>query len=722
MSSAFQLSLDKQGIAWLEFDLPGEEVNKLSTEVMEELDKRLDELWKWKDVKAVVITSKKSGIFVAGADIEEIRRISDPEAGETKARRGQLILEKINRLEIPVIAAINGTCLGGGLELALACHYRIAKDDPQTRIGFPEIKLGILPGFGGTQRLPRLVGLRKALDLILTGRNLDVQKAYQMGIIDKFVPREYPDSYFSTAVNEFVAEILQTGGKKYIRRRKKSGLLNFLFEGNTLGRCLIFSQARKKVLKRTGGHYPAPLKAIIAMKQGLRTSLQKGLMIEAKLLGELVVTEICKNLISVFYLTEEIRKDPGVDVSTVKPRQLERLGVLGAGVMGGGIAQLLAQNDILVRLKDVDHQAIGKGLAAAAKVFQTQVKQRRIRPLEMQIKMGLISPTLDYSGFGQVDGVIEAVVEDMDVKKKVLVEVEEKLPSRAIFASNTSALSITELAKVSKRPERVIGMHFFNPPHRMSLVEVIRGEKTSDETVATIVALAKKLGKSPIVVKDSPGFVVNRLLLPYLNEAAFLLEEGVRIEAIDKAMLNFGMPMGPIYLLDEIGIDVAAKVAHIMEDAFGERMQASKILEKVVDAGRVGKKGNKGFYKFNGKKKRVDRSVYADFKELINKGDKLNRQQMQERMVFAMINEAARCIEEGITRRPTDIDVGVILGMGFPPFRGGLLKYADTIGLATVAERLQTFYQDYGKRYEPASLLLEMAERGRSFYEEPDFL
>ncbi|RMF59406.1 MAG: hypothetical protein D6743_16380, partial [Calditrichaeota bacterium] len=503
---AFELEVRDNGVAFLTFDLKDQKVNILSSNVMAELDRVLEELKSNAKIKALVFLSGKEDNFIAGADLSEIKDVTDPQEGEEKARMGQEIFQKIHRLPFPVVAAIQGTCVGGGLELALACHFRIARIHPKTKLGLPEVKLGILPGFGGTQRLPRLIGIQRALQLILTGKLVDAKRAGALGLVDKVLPADYPFSFMKAAGEEFALKMQHAFKRSaFERKRNARRLAALLLESNPLGRKFLFEQARKQTLKSTRGHYPAPLKALEAVEKGLRVSLEEGLKIEARLLGELIATDVSKNLISIYYLNEALKKDPGVEKDKVEPRPVKQVGLLGAGVMGGGIAQLMAYHELPVRMKDINQQALDVGMQRAEKVFQQAVQKKKLTQREMQRKMSFISGTLDYSGFGNVDFVIEAIVENLDLKKRVFAEIEPEVSEDTILASNTSSLSITEIASAVKKPERVIGFHFFNPVHRMPLIEVIRGEKTSDETTVTAVAFAKHIGKIPIVVKNSPG-------------------------------------------------------------------------------------------------------------------------------------------------------------------------------------------------------------------------
>jgi len=707
---------DNLGI--LTLDTPNEKVNILSTPVMQELNKFLDELNSRTDLQALILLSGKEGNFIAGAKIEEIENITDPKDGAEKAAMGQAVFSKIAALPFPTIAVIDGACVGGGLELVLACDYRLARDSEKTRIGLPEVRLGIIPGFGGTQRLPRLIGIQRALDFILTGKLVDTQRAYRAGIVDRIIAKEFPHARLRRLGIDFAQEIQNSQSReRIVARRNRANPQTFLLEKNILGRKVLFDQARRRTLAETKGHYPAAELALEAVEKGFsKKDINEGLKIEAELLGKAVVTSVSKNLVKVFYLTEAVKKDSGVENYFPQSgmQEFHKIGVLGAGLMGGGIAQLMAHNGLPARMKDINLAAVAKGMEAAARVFNESVKKRRMSPKEMQNKMALISGSADYSGFKNADLVIEAIVEILEVKKKVFAEIDTLLPPHTTLASNTSSLPITEMARATKRPDKFAGLHFFNPVHRMPLIEVIRGADTSDATVASLVAFSKKIGKTPIVVKDSPGFLVNRILGAYMAEAGRLLAEGAAIEPLDAALVEFGMPVGPVNLFDEVGLDVAAKVSHILENAFGKRMSGDGMLDKIVESGRLGKKNGKGFYIYEGKNKKVDPAIYA----FIPKTGKFDGSaaEMQDRCVLPMINEAAMCLAEGLVRRPADVDVGMIFGTGFPPFRGGLLRYADARGIDNIVGKLETLAGKYGERFKPAERLMEMKQGGKKFY------
>lgn len=709
MKNTFTLEKKEDGIGILYFDLPGEKINKFSTPVVKELEEWVEKL-KNENLKCLLIISKKKNIFIAGADINEIKNYTDPELGYQTGLRGQKVFENISKLPFPTIAVIDGACMGGGTELSLACTYRLASDNPATKIAMPEVNLGILPGWGGTQRLPRLIGLQRSLDIILTGKNLNAKRAYRNSVIDKIIAAEWVEEH----AIEFAGEILAGKDDKYMQRRKAKGLPAKFLNNTSFGRNLMFKKATEQVMKKTGGHYPAPLRILDVLKQTHNLPMDKGLDIEARALGDLIVTPISKNLIQLFFWTEEIKKENGTAKKDLKINPVKKAGVLGAGVMGGGIAQLFAGSGIDCRVKDINYEAVTKAYQQASGVLKEKMKRRRLTPEKYREIMLRISGTIDYSGFKNADLVVEAIIEDLNIKKTVFKELEQNVSENTIIASNTSSLRINDMSEAFKNKTRFIGMHFFNPVHRMPLVEVIRGKETNDQTVATIFELCKKTGKTPIVVNDGPGFLVNRLLVPYMVEAVSLLEEGHTILKIDKVMKDFGMPMGPIELFDEVGIDVAWKVAKILGQSMSDRMAESDLLESLVNDKRFGKKNNIGFYKYENRKKINDPEIYKYIK--IKNKTELSDGQLQERMVFPMINEAARCLDEKIALSARDVDIGMIFGTGFAPFRGGLLRFADSVGLGNVIEKLSTFEKDFGKRFSPSNYLIKINKDQGSFY------
>lgn len=713
MSIQESIKIIPQGdLAIVEFDMVGEKVNKFNTPMVLRLKEVVGELRKSK-YRAVIFRSNKPKIFIAGADIEEIKNLRTEEDFAKAVHAGQELFNEVEDLPMPTIAAVNGACAGGGCEFILACDYRIASEDSSTKIGLPETQLGIIPGFGGCVRLPRVVGIASALDIILAGKLVAAKKAEKMGLVDRVV---HPAILSEQAVL-WANEIIKDGAKKRRKKFQPKGAAGKFME-SFAGKPIVFSQAKKGVLKATKGHYPAPLLALDVIRKTYGMSnREKALEIEQKAFCKAAVTDISKNLIHVFYLTEMVKKNTGVP--GVKGKDVKSIAILGAGTMGGGVAYVAADKGIQVRMKDLNWDAINKGLKHASDLWAKLVKRRSITKYEFTQKMDRVSGGLDYAGFGNIDVCIEAIVEDMGIKQKVIAETAKNMRPDAIIATNTSSLSVTEMAKGHPRPEYFGGMHFFNPVHRMPLVEVIRGEKTSDETTATIFELSKKMGKMPVVVKDGPGFLVNRLLLPYMGEAAFLLEDGMDIDLVDRAYVkDFGMPMGPFALMDEVGLDVCVKVLKIFVKAFGDRIQMSKILEGIDKTGRLGKKNGKGFYKYDadGKRLEVDTSVYGEL-GLKPPTNPLSTKDCIERGVFAMINECALALlEDKIVETPNEVDLAMIMGTGFPPFRGGLLKYADSIGTQYVVDQLEIFAAKGAPRLKPTNPLRQMAKTNRKFY------
>jgi 3-hydroxyacyl-CoA dehydrogenase / enoyl-CoA hydratase / 3-hydroxybutyryl-CoA epimerase len=709
--AALALEVDGDGVAFLLFDDPDRKVNILSAPIMARLDELVGEVEAAAGggtVRALVIRSGKDASFIAGANLDDIAELTDPVEASAQAARGQAVFQRIHRLPVPTVAAIDGTCLGGGTELALACDVRIASDRPETRIGLPEIRLGIIPGFGGTTRLPRLVGLMAASDLILTGRSIDARRAQRLGLIHE---RMHPSVLVDRARE--IAGNLADGGRR--PERARPGIVSRAADATPLGRRLILKQARKQVMKQTGGHYPAPLVALSVLRRSAGKPLERALAIEAEAVGGLVASEVSKNLIHVFRLMEGARKA----VPAAEPRPVNRVAVLGAGVMGGGIAQLLAHQGIPVRLKDIQQEALSTGLRHARSMFDRLVQRRKLKPREAEDRMAAISPTLDYVGFGAIDLVVEAVVERMDVKQSVLREVEQVVGEAAVLTTNTSSLSVSTMQEALERPENLAGMHFFNPVHRMPLVEVIRGDRTSDDALSTVFALTVRLGKTPVVVNDGPGFLVNRILTPYLNEAGYLLQDGASIAEVDQALLGFGMPMGPFRLLDEVGLDIARHAGATMHEAFGDRFAPAPALQALEGGNRLGRKNEKGFYVYEkGRDQHPDSSIYEELADVIGGERKpLGAQAIRDRCILPMINEAARILEDGVARSPGDVDLAMITGTGFPPFRGGLLRYADRLGLMPVLERLVALERFHGARFTPAPLLRSKAEAGEGFYD-----
>jgi len=697
-ASAFRIERDSDlAIVW--FDLPGEKVNKFSSSVIAEFARVVDELEQSADIKRIVLASGKPSIFIAGADISEFTKASGAEQAAEYTRFGQQTFHRFSKLPAVKVAAINGACLGGGCEIALSCDWRVMSDSPRASIGLPEVKLGIFPAWGGTTKLPRLIGLPAALDIILNGKTVDGKRAKRMGLVDEVVPG---------AILLDIAKDFTNRG-----RRRGSAFTKFYIEGNPIARNVIFGKARKAVLKQTHGHYPAPLKALEVMQYGMSAGVERGLQREVDEVVPLILGDVAQNLVRIFFMTEDAKKDP----FAAKPVDVHEAGVLGAGVMGGGIAQIIAdKTDANVRMRDINWNAIAGGMRAASKVWKRKLERKRMTRGDMQRKLARITGTIDWKGFERCELVVEAVVENVDIKRAVLSEFEAVEKPGAIFATNTSTIPITDIAAKATHPENVVGMHFFNPVDRMPLVEVIRGEKSSDAAMVTVANFARKLGKIVVYCNDGPGFVVNRILGPYMNESGFILEEGNAIESVDKAMVDFGMPMGPMALLDEVGIDVAAKVAKILGGAFGDRMEPSSVVETLYADGRFGKKNGKGLYVYaNGKRQGPDASVY---KVLGIRGTHpAEPKSVVERMTLAMINEAALILDEKIVASAAELDLAMIMGTGFPPFRGGLLRYADSLGTPYILARLDELSSRHGKRFVATEPLRRLAETDGKFYE-----
>lgn len=696
-------------VAWITFDRPGEKVNLLTVAVLRELGRLLEEIAgavSAGEVRAVVVRSAKPGNFIAGADLNELASVTTPAQASEVAAEGQRILGRLSELGVPSVAAIAGACLGGGLELALACTYRAAANNPDIAIGLPEVRLGLLPALGGTTRLPRLIGLTRALDLILAGRTVGPRDALRRSLVDEVLPAENFAAWIARR-----AESLTRGESPFPPRRRRPLPLRLL-EGNPLGRRFLRSPVRSRILRETRGHYPAPLRALDVALRGYGRPLATGLRLEADAVGELLASDVCKNLIAVFRMTERARKQS----PAAAPRQVRRAAVVGAGIMGAGIAELFAYRGVPVRLKDVDWTRVADGVRRARQLLSRAA--RRLPAHELERRLECLIGAVDYPGFQTADLVIECVVEKMDVKTQVLREIEERVGAETVIASNTSALSITELQDALRHPERFCGMHFFNPAHRMPLLELVRGRRTDDTALATAFAVGVLLGKTPVLVADAPGFLVNRVLGAYLTEAGHLLQEGIEPRTLEAAMESFGMPMGPLRLLDEIGFDIARDALATLQTKLGERFTAAPLVERILTSGRLGKKGSLGFYRYRGDRPAgLDPEIVRTLREGVTAGTARSASEdIQSRLVLAMVNEAAGALADGVVGAPEDVDTAMILGTGFPPFRGGLLRYADSLGVGPIVEQLKRLADTAGERVRPAPLLEEMAREGRRFH------
>lgn len=699
----FTLSKE-DGIGIITMDVPGERMNTLRASFAEEIRALLVEVKADAEIKGLVLRSGKPDSFVAGADINMLAACTSAAEGSALSRAGQQVFAELETLDMPLIAAIHGPCLGGGLELALACHGRVCSDADVTRLGLPEVQLGLLPGSGGTQRLPRLIGLTRALEMMLTGKQLRAGQAFKAGLVDDMVAESI---LLETAIQ------LARQGKPGHKRR--SGLKNILLEANPLGRKLVFDKALSRLRGKTRGQYPAPEKLLAVVRTGLEQGMAAGLNAEALAFGELVMSPQSMALRHLFFATTEMKKEN--TFAGAEPLPLQRIGVLGGGLMGGGIAFVTATRAGLpVRIKDIDHKGINQAMATAYGLLLPKVQKKAMSHTQMQMQLGRMTGGIDYSGFGKVDLVVEAVFEDLAVKQQMVADIEATCPAHAIFATNTSSLPIHRIAARAQRPEQVIGLHYFSPVDKMPLAEIIPHAGTSAQTVATAVKLAREQGKTPIVVKDSAGFYVNRILAPYLNEAARLLLEGEPVEAIDSALMDYGFPVGPIGLLDEVGIDVAARISPVLAQELGPRFQAPAVFTRLLDDKRYGKKNGRGFYRFDGKKtsRKVDETVYS----LLGVQPKANlpAQEIAERCVLLMLNEAVLALDEGVLASPRDGDIGAIFGIGFPPFLGGPFHYMQQLGIGNLVEKMQEYSRKYGERFAPCEPLLRMAQQDGCFY------
>ncbi|MBI2379308.1 MAG: fatty acid oxidation complex subunit alpha FadJ [Gammaproteobacteria bacterium] len=718
-AKTFSLSVREDGIALVTIDVAGEAMNTLKAEFGAEIGELFAAIRADKAIKGVVLISGKPDNFVAGADINMLKACKTAEGAEQLSRMGHATMAELGKLGVPVVAAIHGPALGGGLELALACHARVCTDDAKTVLGLPEVQLGLLPGSGGTQRLPRLVGIAAALDMMLTGKQLRAKQAKKIGLVDEVVPK-------SILLEAAVKKAKYLAGKNLDDVHPKPGILSQLtsipgitklaLEENAYGRKILWEQARKKLLAKTRGNYPAPERIVDAVEAGIEQGAAAGYEAEAKGFGQLVVSPQAAQLMNIFFATTEMKKDRMV---AAEPRALHKIGVLGGGLMGAGIAYVTIDKAKLpVRLKDANDKGVNHGLGYSWKLINERVKRRHMTKTEASARLSQLTGTTDFSGFKGCDMVVEAVFEDLKLKHQMVADIERECGPDTIFATNTSSLPIASIAEASAKPENVIGLHYFSPVDKMPLLEIIKTDKTAPEVIATGVEFGKKQGKTVIVVNDGAGFYVNRILAPYMNEAGRILVEGVRVEQIDKSLLDFGFPVGPITLLDEVGIDVATKVGPILEKAFGERMAAPAAFARLLDDDRKGKKNGKGFYVYGPKVKKgakdVDESVYSVLG--IKPGLAMDKAVLAERCVLLMVNEAARCLDEGIIASARDGDIGAIFGIGFPPFLGGPFRYADSLGLPALVDKLETYAAKLGERFQPAELLKRMAAENRRFY------
>ena len=693
MAKNFHLEKGESDVFVLTLTCKGK-MNLLSHEVIEELDTVLTKIADDKVCRGLVFASGKDDHFIAGADVNEIASITTTEQAQENCQRFEGVIRRLSAFDFATVAAVHGVCLGGGLELILCCNHRIATDDSATKFAAPEIKLGIIPGAGGTQRLPRLIGLTAGLDMVLTGRNYSAAKALRVGLVDAVVPRN------------MLLQIARAQALKNRRVKKKSKAMHTLpkivLEKNRFGRKVMAGKARESVLKATKGFYPAAYRALEAVFEGMELPLEKGLALERNLFSQLLLTRECKSLVHLFHATTGAKKKTFSKKSKASNGKIEQIGVIGAGFMGSGISTLSADTGVNVYVSDPSAEALGRLLHHANSYFANKVKRRRLKRFQQLQRLAMISPATTTDGFQHTQLVIEAVFEDLPLKQRILQDFEEQMPDDAIFASNTSALSIKEIAANAKHPERVIGMHFFSPVEKMPLLEIIVHKNTDASVTNRAVEFGQLLRKQVIVVQDNAGFYTTRVLAFLMSEAIRLMSEGCSLGDIDKAMTDFGFPVGPITLIDEVGIDVGLHVLETMQDKLS--LEKTVNLQKLVEKGYLGRKNGKGFFQYKDNKKVAPNEDIYRVLEIKKKPiTEFSHDKIVDRCLLLFINEAVKCHDEGIIASKMDGDIGAVFGLGFPPFWGGPFRYIEHVGKKAIRQNLKALQDMHGERFQPAA-------------------